>query len=55
MVNKATDLKKVAEMGEAVSSSMNAVESFGTFVEQKLKQENEQKKTKPKVDESKSV
>ncbi len=55
MVNKAADLKKVTEVGEAVSSSMKAVESFGTFVEQKLKQENEQKKAKPKVDESKSV
>jgi hypothetical protein len=52
MVNKATNLKQVAE---AASSSMAAVDSFQTLVEAKLRQENEQKKAKPKVDESKSV
>ncbi len=52
MVNKATNLKQVAE---AASSSMAAVDSFQTLIEQKLRQENEQKKAKPKVDESKSV
>ena len=55
MVNNAANFKKVAEVGEAVSSSMAAVDSFQTLVEQKLRQENEQKKAKPKVDESKSV
>ena len=55
MVNKAANLKKVAEVGEAVSSSMAAFDSFQTLIEAKLKQENEQKKAKPKVDESKSV
>jgi len=55
MVNKAVDFKKMAEVGEAVSSSMAAVDSFSTLVEQKLRQENEQKKAKSKVDESKSV
>ena len=55
MVNKAANFKKVAEVGEAVSSSMAAVDSFQTLVEQKLRQENEQKKAKPQVDESKSV
>jgi hypothetical protein len=52
MVNKATNLQQVAE---AASSSMAAVDSFQTLIEQKLRQENEQKKAKPKVDESKSV
>ena len=52
MVNKATNLKQVAE---AASSSMAVVDSFQTLIEQKLRQENEQKKAKPKVDESKSV
>jgi hypothetical protein len=55
MVNNAANFKKVAEVGEAVSSSMAAVDSFQTLIEAKLKQENEQKKAKPKVDESKSV
>lgn len=55
MVNKAANFKKVVEVGEAVSSSMAAVDSFQTLIEAKLKQENEQKKAKPKVDESKSV
>jgi hypothetical protein len=55
MVNKGANLKQVAELGEAVSSSMAAIDSFQTLVEQKLRQENEQTKAKPKVDESKSV
>jgi hypothetical protein len=55
MVNNAASLKKVAEVGEAVSSSMAAIDSFQTLIEAKLKQENEQKKSKPKVDESQSV
>jgi|GEM_PF-2682028 len=55
MVDKAVDFKKVAEVGEAVSSSMSAVDSFSTLVEQKLRQENEQKKAKVKTDESKSI
>ena len=55
MVNKATNLKQVAEVVEALSSSIAAVDSFSTLIEQKLRQENEQKKAKSKVDESKSV
>ena len=50
MVNKAGDLKKAVEVGEAVSSSISAVDSFQTLVEKKLKQEDDQKKAKPKVD-----
>jgi hypothetical protein len=55
MVNKAADLKKLDELGDAISSSIKVIAAFSTEVERKQKQEDEQKKAKSKVDESKSV
>jgi hypothetical protein len=55
MVNKAADLRKADELSDAISSSIKAIAAFSTEVERKQKQEDEQKKAKPKVDESKSV
>jgi hypothetical protein len=55
MLNKAKDLNKAKEVVDAVSSSISALDSYSSLVDEKLKKENEQKKAKPNTDESKSV